>query len=236
MKKRIEIVFSSHGTPEDNIKFSNHIDDTIGDIPHGVHVYKNFNEYSLPQVYNKAIDDLSSYKINKETIYVFCHHDILFKTKDWGKRLLKHFNRGKLDTYFDIIGVAGSDYLPENGQWWSKPERMIGIVEHTNGLREWVSQYSQPHFGVKETTMIDGLFMAFDPDTIIHRFDENYKGFHFYDVVWSFKNFLDGCNVGVITDVRILHKSVGMTNEQWNQNRLQFVDEYKDELPYDLRK
>ncbi|MFW5847690.1 MAG: glycosyltransferase [bacterium] len=233
MKKRIEVVFSSHASPEENLKFSNHIDDTIG-VSHGTHCYKNFNQYSLPQIYNKAIHELSQYQPLDEVIYVFCHNDIIFKTKDWGKKLLKHFNRGKLDKRHDIIGVAGTTYLPESGRWWEKPQRMVGIVEHTNGLREWVSEYSKPHFGVKNTVLVDGLFLAFDPDTIIHKFDENYKGFHFYDVVWCFKNFLDGCNVGVVTDIRILHKSVGITNQQWEENRIQFANEYKDDLPYTL--
>ena len=107
----------------------------------------------------------------------------------------------------------------------------MGIVEHTNGLREWVSEYSKPHFGIKEVCLIDGLFIAVDTSNITHQFDEDFKGFHFYDLSFCIPNYLDGVNIGIVTDIRILHKSVGMTNQQWEEARIQFAEKYKEELP-----
>ena len=222
MNNNIVVVFSSHLSEEENQKFIKHIDETIG-VRHKTVCYPNFNQFSLPQIYNQAIKD--HYEPN--CIFVCCHNDITIKTKNWGKQLLAKFN----NTGFDIIGVAGSTYLPDTGRWWDDRTKMVGIVEHTNGLTNWVSQYSKEIYGVKDVVLIDGLFMAFDPDTIIHKFDETYKGFHFYDLSFCIPNYLDGCNIGVTTSIRVLHKSVGETNQGWEDNRKQFVKQWGDELP-----
>ena len=222
MKNKIRVIYSSHLSDIENITFSNHVSETIG-VNHVVHCYPNHNEYSLPEVYNLAIKEHH----DDQAIMVFCHNDIVFKTKDWGKKLLHKFNH--LD--YQIIGVAGTTNMPVSGRWWDDRSKMMGIVEHTNGLREWVSEYSKPHFGIKEVCLIDGLFIAVDTSNITHQFDEEFKGFHFYDLSFCIPNYLDGVNIGIVTDIRILHKSVGMTNQQWEEARIQFAEKYKEELP-----
>jgi len=225
MKNSIVVIFSSHLSEEENEKFILHISNTIG-VKHKVVCYPNHNQYGLAQIYNQAIKD---HKEN-DCIFVCCHNDIIIKTLNWGKLLLSKFN----NTNFDIIGVAGSTYLPESGRWWDDRTKMCGIVEHTNGLTNWVSQYSSEIPLVKEVVLIDGLFMSFDPDTIMNLFDEDFVGFHFYDLSFCVPNYLDGCNVGVTTSIRILHKSVGETNQQWENNRIQFVQKYQHDLPIAL--
>ena len=222
MKNNIVVVFSSHLSEEENQKFIKHIDDTIG-VKHNVVCYPNFNQFSLSQIYNDAI---KKHKVD-DCIFVMCHNDITIKTKGWGKLLLTKFNNSN----FDIIGVAGSTYMPASGMWWEDHTKMVGIVEHTDGYQTWISQYSQEILGIKETVIIDGLFMAFDPDSIVHGFDENFKGFHFYDLAFCIPNYLDGCNIGVTTVIRILHQSIGQTNQQWENSRIQFAQTYADELP-----
>ena len=222
MKNNVVVVFSSHLSEEANQKFIKHIDDTIG-VKHKVVYYPNFNQYGLPQVYNQAIQEHQE----KDCIFVMCHNDITIKTRNWGKLLLAKFNNSN----FNIIGVAGSTHMPKSGMWWEDRSKMLGIVEHTNGINNWVSNFSSEIYDVKDVVLIDGLFMSFDPDTIIHKFDETYKGFHFYDVSFCIPNYLDGCNIGVTTVIKILHDSIGVTTEEWDDNRVQFANQYKDELP-----
>lgn len=222
MKNNIVVVFSSHLSEEENQNFIKHIDDTIG-VKHKTLCYPNHNQYSLAQIYNNAIENHKE----KNSIFVMCHNDIIMKTKNWGKILLTKFN----NTDYDILGVAGSTYLPESGQWWEDRTKMKGIVEHTNGINNWVSEYSKPSINITDVILIDGLFMVFNPDTIIHEFDESYNGFHFYDLAFCIPNYLDGCNIGVTTSIRILHKSIGATNQQWELNRQQFAEHWNDELP-----
>jgi hypothetical protein len=95
-----------------------------------------------------------------------------------------------------------------------------------------VSEYSHERKGqVTPVVLVDGVFMAVDCNNIEHQWDEEFKGFHMYDLSFCVPNYLDGCNIGVTTDIRILHQSVGMVNPQWEANRLQFIEKYKDELP-----
>jgi len=223
-KNRIVVVFSSHLSEEENKKFIEHINQTIGVKNRNVICYPNFNEYSLSEVYNKAIKEHD----DKNTIMVFCHNDIIFKTKNWGKLLLTKFNYND----YQILGVAGTTYLPKSGMWWEDRTKMVGIVEHTDGYKQWVSEYSKHVPGkITPVVTIDGLFMAADFSELEYIFDESFKGFHFYDVGLCFPNYLDGYNIGVTTDIRILHKSIGKTNEEWESNREYFSNKYNADLP-----
>ena len=225
MKNNIVVVFSSHLSEVENQKFIKHIGDTIG-VKHKVICYPNFNQFSLSSIYNDAI---KTHRVDN-CIFVMCHNDIIIKTRDWGKLLLNKYNNSN----YDIIGVAGTTFLPQSGRWWEDPTKMCGIVEHTNGISTWVSQYSQEILSIKEVVLIDGLFITFNPDTIIHQFDEDFIGFHFYDLSFCVPNYLDGCNIGVTTVIRILHKSIGQTNQQWENNRLRFAEKFSEELPLSL--
>jgi len=219
-------VYSSHLSEEENRKFNNHIENTIGINIKNYRIvsYENHNQYSLTELYNKSLNGTW----DKETIFVFCHNDILFRTKDWGRILLNKFNF----TDYDILGVAGSTYMAENGVWWTDRSKMYGIVDHSNGYEEWTSQYSVEKKGqISPVVLIDGLFMAVNPSNLEHYFDEEFKGFHHYDTSFCLPNYLDGCNIGVMYNIRILHKSIGETNEQWEESRKQLVEKYKDELP-----
>ena len=151
-KDKIIVIFSSHLGNEKNNKFINHINNTIG-VKHDTVCYQNYNEFSLAEIYNKAIIKYHDNNI----IMVFCHPDIIIKTKNWGKILLNHFNY----TNYGIIGVAGSTFIPESGMWWEDRSKMCGIVEHSNELNTWVSEYSNEFNGVKPTINIDGLFIIF---------------------------------------------------------------------------
>lgn len=221
-KDNITVVFSSHLSEEENLKFMNHISDTIG-CKYGVHVYPNFNEFSLPQIYNQAMKDFP----DEKTIFVFCHNDIEFKTKNWGKILINKFNHSK----YGILGVAGTTFIPESGRWWDDRSKMYGIVEHQDQIKSWVSEYSNPFNGIKDVAHIDGLFMAVDPNKIKKEFNMDYGKFHFYDLTFCVDNYLADVYIGVTTDIRILHKSIGMTNQEWEDNRVKFVAEYSDILP-----
>lgn len=218
LKDKIIVIFSSHLGDEKNNEFINHIHNTVS-VKHDVICYQNYNEFSLAEVYNKAINKYYT----KNVIIVFCHPDIIIKTKNWGKILLNHFNY----TNYGIIGVAGSTFIPASGRWWDDRSKMYGIVEHTNVLNTWVSEYSNEFNGVKSTINIDGLFMAVDCDKIKNKFDINYGKYHFYDLTFTISNYNEGCDIGVITTIRILHKSVGETDSGWEDNRQKFIKEYK---------
>lgn len=255
MYKKLTVVFSTHLSEKRNNDFIAHVKETAGVTDLAVEFIVNKNQYSLPEAYNKVWKKIKE-DGRGDGIIVFCHNDIIFKTKDWGKILLGMFN----GSGYDILGIAGTTQLNTHGCWWLKPEpevntaedkmnrsKMFGRVLHCRVLpdeadpdvdiilSEWESVYSEKIVGVKPVVTIDGLFIAVKGETIGAKeeqmFDERYKGFHFYDISFCFRNYLEGFDIGVIDRIKVMHKSVGETNAEWELNRQQFCEMYKDELP-----
>ena len=185
----------------------------------------NNGEKNLSQVYNEIIS---------ESIYdvvVLCHDDIYFDTKNWFKKIIKHFEK----TDYGILGMAGTTHMPSSGMWWEDRSKMFGIVNHESEGRKWESKYSDSLGNdIKEVVVVDGVFIALDKTKIKQNFDESVDGFHMYDINFCFRNFLEGVKIGVLTDVRITHKSVGMTNEKWDTNRKIFSERYSMFLPANI--
>ena len=186
----------------------------------------NNGEKSLSQVYNEILTESSN------DIVVLLHDDLEFDTKNWGDKLLKGFQK---NPEYGIVGLAGSKFLPESAKWWTVPSTMYGIVNHKHEGKKWTSTYSSD-LGQKfeEVIITDGLFIALDKNKIKHNFDETIQGFHFYDLGFTIKNYIDGVKVGVTTMVRVTHISIGQTNEQWENNRQTFQEKYQNHLPIDI--
>lgn len=190
--------------------------------------FENPGTHSLSEAYNIILEQSSN------DIVVLCHDDIYFEKPNWGNKILKHFKR---NPDYGIIGVAGSKYLPKSGMWWEDNTKMKGIVNHEHEGRKWESKYSNS-LGNKldEVVIVDGLFIAIQKNRITKKFNENVKGFHFYDVTFSFENFLNNVKIGVMYDVRITHKSIGQTNEEWEKNRIIFSEHNSKILPLRILK
>ena len=182
----------------------------------------NNGEKSLSEVYNEILNE------SKTDIVVLCHDDIYFDSSSWFHKIKSHFEKSD----FGILGVAGSTNMPETGRWWDNRKTMLGIVNHESGGKKWTSKYSED-LGklIRETVIVDGLFIALSKSRIKHNFDEEFKGFHFYDIGFCFKNQIEGVKVGVISNIRITHKSIGQTNEQWEENKNLFAQKYSEKLP-----
>ena len=182
----------------------------------------NTGEKSLPQVYNEIIEESQS------DIVILCHDDIYFDTNAWYSKIIRNFEKND----YGILGVAGTPHLHESGKWWEERRKMIGIVNHDSGGKKWESKYSQS-FGneIRQVAIVDGLFIVLHKKRIKKPFNESFGGFHFYDLPFCVDNYLEGVKIGVFTNVRVTHKSIGQTNDQWEDNRLQFVKTYKNNLP-----
>ncbi len=182
----------------------------------------NNGEKSLSQVYNEILEE------SKTDIVVLCHDDIYFDTSSWFHKIKTHFEKSD----YGILGLAGTTNMPETGRWWDNRKTMIGIVNHESEGKKWTSKYSDD-FGksIKPTVIVDGVFIALSKSRIKHTFDEDFKGFHFYDIAFCYRNYLEDVKVGVITNIRITHKSIGQTNQQWEDNRQFFVQKYGENLP-----
>lgn len=216
----ITIGFSSKKVDEN---FVNYIKKSVG-IPNAEIIpIENPGKYSLTEAYNIILEKSTN------DIVVFCHDDIYFEKNNWGNKVLKHFKR---NPEYGILGVAGSTKLPKSGMWWEDKTRMRGIVNHEHEGKKWESKYSK-NLGNKidDVVLVDGLFFAIDKNKTKTNFDESVKGFHLYDVDFCFRNYLEDVKIGVIYDIRLTHKSIGMTNQEWENNRIEFSEKYQDKLP-----
>jgi len=127
--------------------------------------------------------------------------------------------------------------LPESGKWWENPLHMYGQVYHKHNGKKWLSKYSDKKNNfIDNVVLVDGLFFCVDKNKIKTTFDESVEGFHFYDVDFCFRNYLEGVKIGVTSDIDITHLSIGQTNEQWEENRKLFSEKYKDDLPIKCKK
>lgn len=188
----------------------------------------NNGEKSLSEVYNEIIEESSN------EIVVLLHDDLEFDTKNWGEKLIKVFEK---NPEYSIVGLAGTKYLEKSARWWTVPSTMFGIVNHKHEGKKWTSTYSSDLGNkVEETILVDGLFIAFNKNKIKHKFDTSIQGFHFYDLGFCLPNYLDGVKIGVTTQIRVTHLSIGQTNEQWEKNRQLFSEKYDRVLPIDILK
>jgi glycosyltransferase involved in cell wall biosynthesis len=220
-----ELITVGYSTRKHNPEFIEYLKKSSGFKKINVIEKVNNGEKSLSQVYNEILEE------SQTDIVVLCHDDIYFDTTSWYSKIVKHFEKGD----FGILGVAGTTSLTDSGRWWDEKRKMVGIVNHEHEGKKWESRYSESfENGVCETLIVDGLFIALHKKRIKKNFDESVNGFHFYDVTFSFSNHLEGVKVGVITNIRITHKSIGMTNEKWDENRIIFADKFKDNLPIRL--
>lgn len=183
----------------------------------------NNGKKNLSQVYNEIITE------SQYNIIVLCHDDIYFDTNNWANKLTKVFDK---NSEYGILGMAGTTHMPKSGMWWEDRTKMYGIVNHEHDGKKWESKYSESLGNdVKEVVVVDGVFIALNKNKIKSNFDESVSGFHMYDINFCFKNFLEEVKIGVITNIRLTHKSIGMTNEQWETNKNLFAEKYKSSLP-----
>ena len=134
---------------------------------HNVEVisFDNPNGTPLTTLYNQALD-----KSNTD-IVLFCHDDLKFDKKNWGRKLLNHFNRHK---EYGIIGIAGTRYIPKSARWWEDFSKMHGAVNHESDGKKWLSRYSKDIGNqLDEVVLVDGLFFAVNKKSIKQRFNND---------------------------------------------------------------
>lgn len=219
MFKTISVVISTRVISSSD--YVEHVRKTSGNPNVEVLMYANDGQYSLAELYNKGLEE------SKNDIVVFCHDDLIFDTNNWCSKLLKHFNSSE----YGIIGVAGTDYL-QTGCWWQHRARMYGVVNHIHNGKRHTNHYSKG-FGddIKPVVVVDGLFMAVCKPRLKATFNELFQGFHFYDIPFCLENHVAGVKIGVVTNIRLTHLSIGAIGEKWTDSYKLFNQIYSDKLP-----
>jgi hypothetical protein len=228
MDNKIAVVVCSKKNTEENKGFVEHIKETCGCDTH-VYMIHNPDGVSLSKIYADMV-------VNKEIdsdIIVFIHDDIEFLKKGWGKEVLRLFNEHK---EYGIIGVAGSAQFDENGAWWNY-EKKYGQVLHRNEGKSWLTAFSPLLTkDLEDVVVIDGLFMAVHKRRISENFSRELDGFDMYDIWFCLSNFFaKKCKIGVTTNIRLAHNSIGRLKETWYKNREKINNEFGSKFPVELK-
>lgn len=215
----VSVVVSTRKIDDDYVK---HIKKMFSHPKTQVLIYENNGEFSLPKLYNRGLDE------SENEIVVFMHDDLLIETTNVTRKIVRLFEE---NPEHGIIGIAGTNNLI-SGMWWTDRSSMYGQVKHEHEGKVHRNNYSGSfNEFLKNVVCVDGLFFAVHKNRIVERFDEEFPGFHFYDIPFCVSNFLKGVKVGVTTKVMVIHKSIGMTNKQWEKNKLFFEAKYGNVLP-----
>lgn len=229
MEEKLYAVISTREEGEAIEKFAKHVEETCGcDID--VIVAINHDAIGLTEVYNRATESEEL----KDKIVVFMHDDIEFLRDGWGKEVLRLFEENK---DYGIIGVAGSaEFNKTEGAWW-KYKKIFGQVLHKQEGKSWLTMFSPfLDHDIEEVCVIDGLFMAVHNGRCKEKWDDTNFKFQFYDIAFCIDNYLKGVKIGVTSNIRIAHKSVGELKPEWFTDKEKLMEKYKDVFPIEIKK
>ena len=150
-------------TKEHNPSHIEHLKKMSGN-PNKVEVIEYINKgEGLTKFYKKGLEE------SKHDIVVFCHDDIIVETKQFGKKIIKLFDK---NPEYGIIGVAGTKFMSTTGRWWDDKTKMYGKVAHTHEGKTWLSSYSGGlGDGIEETIIVDGVFFSVNKTRLKEDFD-----------------------------------------------------------------
>jgi GT2 family glycosyltransferase len=223
MSKNNEVVSVVISTRKIDSNYYDHVKRTFSHPNTEILMYENDGEMSLTQIYNKGL------KESVNDIVVFMHDDLILETSNMTPKIVKLFEK---HPEYGIIGIAGTDKLT-SGMWWQNRENMFGVVGHIHEGKRHVNHYSKGVFNdvLKDVVIVDGLFFMVRKSQLKKGFNEQFEGFHFYDISFCVENRFEGVKIGLTTKFGVTHKSVGVTNKQWEKNKLLFEALFEKQLP-----
>ena len=229
MEDKITVIFCSKKNGEENKGFIDHIKETCGCDLNVICVH-NPDGISLSKIYA----DMTVNEEIETNVIVYIHDDIEFLRKGWGKEVLRLFNENEK---YGIIGVAGSAQFDENGAWWNY-EKKFGQVLHRWEGKSWLTAFSPLlDKDLQEVAVIDGLFIAIHKKRISENFSREIESFDFYDIHFCLSNLLKKkCKIGVTTNIRVAHNSIGKLKDSWYKNREIINEEFGRKFPIDILK
>ena len=161
-------------------------------------------------------------------VLVFSHDDVMIFADDFRRRLLGHLE------HCDLLGFAGTTRLCSPNWHLSGPPFVFGQFFHPAEERGYfeVSVLAVPSRRVDQVQALDGAFFCCKREVAQDiRFDqETFRGFHFYDLDFSFRAHQRGWRVSIANDLDLFHESAGNYDEQWKMNAALFHQKHQQAL------
>ncbi len=137
-------------------QFAESVNNTIG-VPFEIIRIQNPGRYSITQAYN-----MGAGRANYEVL-CFMHEDIKFHTKNWGDKLINHFNEFP---DLGLIGVAGSTHktaLPTGWLHHDTNANKINIIQNHNNGRI-INFFTKTDSNIDYVKTLDGVFLSTKKD------------------------------------------------------------------------
>lgn len=195
---------------------------TIFENLHYIHNTQKLD--SIAKKYNFAIE---KYCLpSNEKYFCFRHDDLKIVTSND----IVEYKLNKLfeDKSVGVVGLIGTYILESSCVWWM-PNRGINtagriIQGYPDGKAIPMNDWPGTH---KNLASVDGccLFISRNLFEAGVRFDENLKGYHFYDTDICCQALANGFKVAVV-DIEAIHNSIGASVHEIEQYRKVFFDKW----------
>lgn len=150
------------------------------------------------------------------------HDDLIIETMNWGQILIN-----KIGDDDRLIGLAGSKIFTGMPIGWTSGINEIDFcfVNHKN------DKFKNPENIFERVKIIDGVFL-FTTRRIVEeiKFSNEIKGFHFYDIDFSYRVSLK-FPVFVTSSLQCIHDSKGNFNTSWVKASIIFSRRFKHIRP-----
>jgi GT2 family glycosyltransferase len=218
-----------YSTKKDNSKTFYHIDSKCALDETEIVQFVNPNSFSLSEAYNIAISEC-------ESDYLMLIHDDVLLQNGFDKIIMDNFTKYP---EYGILGVAGTQKLNTSCIWWENKHLLSGQVKHQQKvgktIKTHINKYSSKYENhIMDCVAIDGVLMAINLKKIKQTFNEDFEGFHFYDIPFCIENYLSDVKIGVMSNLLITHKSIGKLTDSWYISQKKAQSKYSDELPIQL--
>ncbi len=198
------------------------INETVGVIHEIIAIDNSNADYSIFSAYNKG------YSLSQYPYLCFVHEDVMFKTFDWGNKLISHLKEENVG----IIGVAGGCLASRIPSSWSSYQVKMNLIQAGNEPVEHISKPNNYQFNRAEVVLLDGVFLATQRALFqLIKFDENFKGFHGYDYDICLQAKSHNLSNYVIYDLLIEHYSHGYHNTDYYKNLIKVFKKWQGILP-----
>ncbi|HEX4797078.1 MAG TPA: glycosyltransferase [Humisphaera sp.] len=151
---------------------------------------------------------------------IFSHDDVQFGAPDFLQRLMGHMEQ------CDVLGIAGTRRMTDAKWIASGMPYAYGQVATPDPSDGSISViiWSVPARRIEHIQALDGVFLCVRRtilDTV--QFDANtFKGFHHYDLDFTFRAHLAGHRLVVATDLHAVHDSPGKPDAAWEADAQKF--------------
>lgn len=196
------------------------ISNTVGVEFELVVIDNSNNEYSIFSAYNKGIS------LANGEFLCFMHEDISYKTPKWGVVVEEYLNK----TEVGVLGVYGGHYIPSIPCYIGDTTLISGIMYYNNKLLSNINYFEDSKF--VSVAALDGVWFCIRKELFENiKFDESYKGFHFYEMDICMQIHKLNKEVIVTKEILINHSSGGNINNNFLENQTRFFEKWSNHIP-----